>query len=138
MDSGRQHINGVDLYYEKTGKGGHPVLLFPGALGKYGCGSVIYLFIYFSYVFGVADFWGLFTAGSARTDFGPQLKGLNKELLTVVGWDPRGYGQSRPPSRDFPLNFFERDAKDGIELMKVRLNTHTHTHTLQLINYLST
>lgn len=88
VDSGRQHINGVDLYYEKTGKGGHPVLLFPGALG------------------------------SARTDFGPQLKGLNKERFTVVGWDPRGYGQSRPPSRDFPLNFFERDAKDGIDLMK--------------------
>lgn len=88
MTSGKQRINGVDLYYEHTGKGDHAVLLLPGALG------------------------------STRTDFGPQLKSLNKERLTVVGWDPRGYGQSRPPDRDFPLDFFERDAKDAVDLMK--------------------
>lgn len=33
--SGRQHVNGVDLHYEQTGKGKHAVLLLPGALGKY-------------------------------------------------------------------------------------------------------
>ncbi|XP_051233845.1 valacyclovir hydrolase [Dicentrarchus labrax] len=88
MASGRQRVNGVDLYYEQTGRGNHAVLLFPGALG------------------------------STRTDFGPQLKSLNKERFTVVGWDPRGYGQSRPPDRDFPLDFFERDAKDAVDLMK--------------------
>ncbi|KAM8745228.1 valacyclovir hydrolase [Acanthopagrus schlegelii] len=86
--SGRQHVNGVDLYYEQTGRGKHAVLLIPGALG------------------------------STRTDFGPQLKSLNKERFTVVGWDPRGYGQSRPPDRDFPVDFFERDAKDAVDLMK--------------------
>ncbi|XP_070688678.1 valacyclovir hydrolase [Pempheris klunzingeri] len=86
--SGRQHVNGVDLYYEQTGRGKHAVLLLPGALG------------------------------STRTDFGPQLKSLNKERFTVVGWDPRGYGQSRPPDRDFPPDFFERDAKDAVDLMK--------------------
>lgn len=86
--SGRQRVNGVDLYYEQTGRGKHAVLLFPGALG------------------------------STRTDFGPQLKSLNKERFTVVGWDPRGYGQSRPPDRDFPPDFFERDAKDAVDLMK--------------------
>lgn len=59
------------------------------------------------------------TTGSTRTDFGPQLKSLNKERFTVVGWDPRGYGQSRPPDRDFPPDFFERDAKDAVDLMKV-------------------
>lgn len=59
------------------------------------------------------------TAGSTQTDFGPQLKSLNKERFTVVGWDPRGYGQSRPPDRDFPSDFFERDAKDAVDLMKV-------------------
>lgn len=80
-------MNGVDLYYERTGRGKHAVLLFPGALG------------------------------STRTDFGPQLKTLNKELFTIVGWDPRGYGQSRPPDRDFPPDFFERDAKDAVDLM---------------------
>uniref|UniRef100_A0A3P9H030 Biphenyl hydrolase like n=1 Tax=Oryzias latipes TaxID=8090 RepID=A0A3P9H030_ORYLA len=88
MSSGRQRVNGVDLYYEQTGKGKHAVLLIPGALG------------------------------STRTDFGPQLKSLNKECFTVVCWDPCGYGQSRPPDRDFPPDFFERDAKDAVDLMK--------------------
>ncbi|XP_034738107.1 valacyclovir hydrolase [Etheostoma cragini] len=88
LASGRQHVNGVDLFYEQTGGGKHAVLLIPGALG------------------------------CIRTDFGPQLKSLNKERFTVVGWDPRGYGQSRPPDRDFPPDFFERDAKDAVDLMK--------------------
>ncbi|XP_064332211.1 valacyclovir hydrolase isoform X2 [Camelus dromedarius] len=57
-------------------------------------------------------------AGSGETDFGPQLKNLNKQLFTVVAWDPRGYGHSRPPDRDFPVEFFERDAKDAVDLMK--------------------
>ncbi|XP_029684059.1 valacyclovir hydrolase [Takifugu rubripes] len=85
---GRQHVNGVDLHFELTGAGKHGVLLLPGALG------------------------------SARTDFGPQLKSLSKETFTVVGWDPRGYGRSRPPDRDFPPDFFEQDAKDAMDLMK--------------------
>ncbi|KAL3046999.1 hypothetical protein OYC64_021262 [Pagothenia borchgrevinki] len=88
MALGRQRVNGVDLFYEQTGSGKHPVLLLPGALG------------------------------CTRTDFGPQLKSLNKERFTVVGWDPRGYGKSRPPDRDFPPDFFERDAQDAVDLMK--------------------
>ncbi|XP_024839221.1 valacyclovir hydrolase isoform X2 [Bos indicus] len=56
--------------------------------------------------------------GSGETDFGPQIENLNKKLFTVVAWDPRGYGHSRPPDRDFPVDFFERDAKDAIDLMK--------------------
>lgn len=67
----------------------------------------------------VSDILVSSTTGSARTDFEPQLKSLNKEYFTVVGWDPRGYGQSRPPDRDFPPDFFERDAKDAVDLMKV-------------------
>lgn len=59
--------------------------------------------------------------GSGETDFGPQIENLNKKLFTVVAWDPRGYGHSRPPDRDFPVDFFERDAKDAIDLMKVGL-----------------
>lgn len=59
--------------------------------------------------------------GSGETDFGPQIKNLSKKLFTVVAWDPRGYGHSRPPDRDFPVDFFERDAKDAVDLMKVGL-----------------
>ena len=54
------------------------------------------------------------------TDFGPQLKGLDKKRFTVVAFDPRGYGSSRPPIRDFPSDFFHRDAQDGLQLMQVR------------------
>ncbi|RMC16091.1 hypothetical protein DUI87_08300 [Hirundo rustica rustica] len=57
-------------------------------------------------------------AGSGQTDFGPQLKSMNKQLFTIVAWDPRGYGKSIPPSRDFPPGFFERDAKDAVDLMQ--------------------
>uniref|UniRef100_A0A8D0CIV9 Biphenyl hydrolase like n=1 Tax=Scleropages formosus TaxID=113540 RepID=A0A8D0CIV9_SCLFO len=86
--TGKQKVNGVELYYQQTGRGDQVVLLLPGALG------------------------------SGHTDFGPQIQGLDKERFTVVSWDPRGYGHSRPPSRDFPLDFFDRDAKDAVDLMQ--------------------
>ena len=35
----------------------------------------------------------------------------------MVAFDPRGYGKSIPPKRDFPKDFFERDANDAAELM---------------------
>ncbi|XP_077209185.1 serine hydrolase BPHL [Paroedura picta] len=86
--SNKVKVNGVHLHYQQTGDGDHAVLLLPGMLG---CG---------------------------QTDFGPQLKSMNKQLFTVVAWDPRGYGKSIPPVRDFPPDFFERDAKDAVELMQ--------------------
>ncbi|XP_037699625.1 valacyclovir hydrolase [Choloepus didactylus] len=88
VTSAKVNVNGVCLHYQQTGEGDHAVLLLPGMLG---CGD---------------------------TDFGPQIKNLNKKLFTVVAWDPRGYGHSRPPHRDFPVDFFERDAKDAVDLMK--------------------
>ncbi|XP_074055508.1 valacyclovir hydrolase [Macrotis lagotis] len=88
ITSAKVEVNGVHLHYQKTGEGKHAVLLLPGMLG------------------------------SGQNDFEPQLKNLNKQLFTVVAWDPRGYGHSIPPNRDFPVDFFERDAKDAIDLMK--------------------
>ncbi|XP_053520092.1 valacyclovir hydrolase isoform X2 [Artibeus jamaicensis] len=88
VTSAKVAVNGVHLHYQRTGEGEHAVLLLPGMLG------------------------------SGETDFGPQIKNLNKKLFTVVAWDPRGYGHSRPPDRDFPGDFFERDAKDAVDLMK--------------------
>ncbi|KAL0623136.1 Valacyclovir hydrolase [Plecturocebus cupreus] len=88
VSSAKVAVNGVHLHYQQTGEGDHAVLLLPGMLG------------------------------SGETDFGPQLKNLNKKLFTVVAWDPRGYGHSKPPDRDFPVDFFERDAKDAVDLMK--------------------
>ncbi|XP_072013298.1 valacyclovir hydrolase-like [Amphiura filiformis] len=83
-------VNGVNIYYEKAGHGKQTLLLLPGALG------------------------------SCATDFRPQLEGgLNYEKFTVICWDPRGYGNSRPPDRDFPVDFFYRDADDAGKLMDV-------------------
>jgi len=54
--------------------------------------------------------------GTAETDFMPQLEQL-ADTFQVVSYDPRGYGKSRPPVRDFPLNFYQRDADDAAALM---------------------
>ncbi|XP_033110044.1 valacyclovir hydrolase-like isoform X2 [Anneissia japonica] len=82
-------VSGVNLHYMKVGRGDHPILLMPGALG------------------------------SATTDFGPQLMGgFDADTYTVIGWDPRGYGKSRPPDRTFPLEFYQRDADDANSLMQ--------------------
>ena len=35
----------------------------------------------------------------------------------MVSFDPRGYGESRPPVRDYPLDFYHRDAADGVAIM---------------------
>ncbi|XP_043075960.1 LOW QUALITY PROTEIN: valacyclovir hydrolase [Puntigrus tetrazona] len=88
--SAKVSVNGVSLHYQRTGNGNHAVLLLPGALG------------------------------SAQTDFAPQLEKLDKRCFTLVAFDPRGYGRSRPPDRDFPPDFFHRDAKDAVDLMQVR------------------
>jgi valacyclovir hydrolase len=85
--SGKLHVNGVDLHYERAGSHQQVVLCMPGALG------------------------------STQSDFGPQLKGLSDQF-TVVAFDPRGYGKSIPPARDFPSDFFARDALDAAELMR--------------------
>lgn len=116
--SGRRRVNGVDLYYEQTGRGAHGVLLLPGALGKHS--DTLGLSTTTISLADIVKTLFCSATGSTKTDFGPQLKSLNKERFTVVGWDPRGYGLSRPPDRDFPPDFFERDAKDAVDLMKVR------------------
>ncbi|XP_014219196.1 valacyclovir hydrolase-like [Copidosoma floridanum] len=81
-------VDGVNINYVKTGVGEHPVLLLPGAVG------------------------------SIWTDFKPQIEKLDKEKLTVVAWDPPGYGKSRPPNRTFPEDFFRKDAALACNLMK--------------------
>ena len=60
--------------------------------------------------------------GTAETDFAPQLRSLS-ETMQVVSFDPRGYGQSRPPRRDFPVDFYQQAADDA---------TRTRTRTLTL------
>ena len=66
---------------------GQPLLLIPGALG------------------------------TGQSDFGPQLDALPAEGMRVIAPDALGYGNSRPPAREFPLDFYEQDARDCAALM---------------------
>ncbi|XP_011262494.2 valacyclovir hydrolase isoform X1 [Camponotus floridanus] len=81
-------VDGTEINYARVGRGNHPILLLPGALGT---------------------IW---------TDFKPQIENLNADKLTIVAWDPPGYGKSRPPDRTFPDNFFQRDASWAHNLMQ--------------------
>ncbi len=55
--------------------------------------------------------------GAGQSDFGPQLEQLPELGVRVITFDPRGYGKSRPPKRDFPLDFYRRDAEDCVALL---------------------
>jgi valacyclovir hydrolase len=66
---------------------GHPLLLIPGALGT-GAG-----------------------------DFSRQIGWFAERGFEVIAPDPRGYGGSRPPERDYPLDFYHRDAADMFALI---------------------
>lgn len=57
--------------------------------------------------------------GSIWTDFKPQVEGIDREKFTLVAWDPPGYGKSQPPMKEFPPDFYERDAKVAVDFMKV-------------------
>jgi valacyclovir hydrolase len=54
--------------------------------------------------------------GTGRTDFEHQLPWFS-QTYQVIAPDPRGYGESRPPERDYPLTFYQRDAEDMLALM---------------------
>lgn len=93
--TGKKSVNaaGEEVFYDQRGSGSHPILCIPGALG------------------------------TADGDFLPQLEYFGKEggPYTIVGYDPMGYGASRPPERNFSMKseiFFERDASDGHSLMQ--------------------
>lgn len=52
------------------------------------------------------------------SDFLPQLESFDRENFTVIALDPRGYGNTQPPKRDFPVNFYTRDALDAVRVME--------------------
>ncbi|KAL1517417.1 hypothetical protein ABEB36_001184 [Hypothenemus hampei] len=76
------------INYLTSGHGSSNVFCFPGALGT---------------------IW---------SDFKPQIDGLDQDKFTIIAWDPPGYGFSRPPNRDFDLNFYEQDADVAHSLLK--------------------
>ena len=80
-------VNGVELYYEVKGTGPNVIVCIPGALG-----------VGASFVNQVEYFGSL-------------------ERYKVVTYDPRGFGNSRPPQRQFTMDFHSKDAKDTKGLM---------------------
>ena len=56
--------------------------------------------------------------GTGQSDFAPQLEALPQRGLRVIAPDPRGYGQSRPPEREFPPDFYQQDVHDFVALME--------------------
>ena len=88
--TGKLKVNGVELYFESYGDGPHPKLCIPGAVGG-------------SYYFAPQiNYFGRLGSG-----------------YTVIGYDPRGYGRSRPNDRanSSPL-YYQTDADDAVGLMK--------------------
>ena len=80
-------VHDKKIHFVRRGDGAHPLLFMPGALG------------------------------TAMSDLSPQIEGFSESDFTIIGWDPPGYGKSRPPARDFK-NFFQEDAKMAVEMMK--------------------
>lgn len=54
--------------------------------------------------------------GTARADLQVVLDWLSADYR-VIGPTMRGYGQSRPPQRDYPIDHYQRDARDILALM---------------------
>ena len=55
--------------------------------------------------------------GTGAGDFPDQIGWFAERGFEVITPDPRGYGGSRPPERDYPLDFYIRDAADMFALM---------------------
>lgn len=87
-------INDAKLHYRRAGNGPHAILFIPGAVAP-----CTWAFNYQLRYFG-------------KDDSG----------YTVITYDPRGYGYSRPPDRDFqihPKHHTKCDATDAHQLMQV-------------------
>jgi valacyclovir hydrolase len=56
--------------------------------------------------------------GTGTADFSDQISWFS-QYFHVIAPDFRGYGQSRPPLRDYSVNFYQRDAEDMADLMSV-------------------
>jgi len=55
--------------------------------------------------------------GTGAGDFPAQIGWFAERGFEVIAPDPRGYGRSRPPERDYPPDFYDRDAADMFALM---------------------
>ena len=80
-------VNGVELYYEVKGTGPNVIVCILGAMGTADSFT------------SQAEYFG--TLGQYK----------------IVTYDPRGFGRSRPPQREFAMDFHIKDAQDTKGLM---------------------
>ncbi|KAF7493199.1 Valacyclovir hydrolase [Sarcoptes scabiei] len=82
------NLSGYEVFYEKQGEGEYVLLMLPGSLG------------------------------ATRQEYAKQFEYFEplSDKFTLVSWDAPGWGQSRPPERDYN-DCYNRDAKLLIELM---------------------
>lgn len=57
------------------------------------------------------------TIGTAKSDFSKQIDSFSADHR-VIAPERRGYGHTRPPDRDYPDDFYQRDAKDMAAFLK--------------------
>ena len=57
------------------------------------------------------------TIGTAMNDFSKQIDAFSVDYR-VIAPERRGYGHTRPPDRDYPDNFYQRDAQDMAAFIK--------------------
>lgn len=57
--------------------------------------------------------------GTARRQLGAVMDWLSAEGYRVIGLTLRGYGESTPKPRDFPYDFYHRDARDVLAFLDV-------------------
>lgn len=81
-------LNGYEINYVQTGHGPNAILLLTSAFG------------------------------TISSDFGPHLNCFDHNELTMVALEAQGFGNSRPPDRDFKQGFFLRDADVAAKLME--------------------
>lgn len=55
--------------------------------------------------------------GTAESHMGPIIEWFQGDHR-IIAPDLRGYGASRPPNRDFPADFYQRDAQDVAALLR--------------------
>ena len=57
------------------------------------------------------------TLSLGMEDFQPQIEYFSQNFRVILP-DRRGYGKSHPPDRDYPRNFYQRDADDMAALLR--------------------
>ena len=115
-ESGTMAINGVNIFFMRSGSKGFPVVCLPGSMGT-PAPQATHGSPHPSSCTAHTPLRTIVPPETAETDFGPQLKELSSDMQ-VVSFDPRGYGKSRPPRRAFAVDFYQQDADDAAALMK--------------------